>query len=74
MDFLNWKDPKSVTFILPRHCPTFFTIFAGRGRVGRGRPSIPGLRTIFDAFALLTKENIETNYSGAMGHLLSVDS
>ena len=29
---------------------------------------------IFDAFALLTEQNIETNYSEVMGHLLSVES
>ena len=75
MDFLNCE---SVTFNLPRHCPTFFTIFAGRGRAGCftgwGGPSIPGLRTIFDAFALFTEQNIITNYSEVLGHLLSVES
>ena len=42
--------------------------------VERGGLSIPDLRTIFDAFALFAEQNIETNYSEVMGHLLSVES
>ena len=60
--------------------PHVFYHFCGTGQggvfhwVGRGGLSIPGLGTIFDAFALLTEQNIETDYSEVLGHLLSVES